>query len=175
MSDSTASGPTVDRFVVVKTLAAGWIGSADTKATAILSAGGTILAVALAASPTPGRPFVHLLLGGFGAVSIISIVLAAKVIFPRTDRNEILRLGGHDKRLVLSPTYFKDLGSLNYADFVKFLSEISEATAKTDDTEQAFVVAKIAAEKMQFARCSIVAFIVAQVFLGLAVIVSAFW
>lgn len=146
-----------------KEIATGWIASADVKASALLAVAGAVLAIALA-SPVKGGAEA-ILLGLFSVGTAVSIVASAFVIFPRTDRMDILTKAKCADPLTRSPTFFSDLGLLDFPDFKALVSEADDAIKRRDLFEQAYVMAVIARRKMRLMGVAVVALAIAMIFL----------
>lgn len=145
----------------VRTGAVGWINSADSKATAILTVGGALLALLAAvlavSSPTERplklvMPFVVFCIADF-----VSIAFAALVVYPRVNREAILKDSGWDNALPTSRTFFADIAKLSVPEFRALFAQPDDEATAADDLEQAFVLQHIASRKMYAIRASIIA------------------
>jgi hypothetical protein len=143
-----------DKYIeLVKGSALGWIGSADAKATALLSIAGVILGLNSLAGGA--APFSFRL--AYGISTFVCVGSCAMVLWPRTNRKALI----NDETVEVSPTFFGDIAKRTYKEFAD-LAGRSNATGllEEDATEQAYVVAKIAAKKMWWMRIAVVAFVV---------------
>lgn len=156
-------------------LAAGWIASADMKATALLGMNGTILALAgtgfvFTQKSKEGFSVSAGLMAMFGLAVVASILCAALTIQPRLNREAILKKKGFSK-FGSSPTYFFDLAKLNKDKFIERISQDKTAYAK-DALEQSIIICHIASAKMQTLRGSVWALVIALIALVAAIVAA---
>jgi hypothetical protein len=150
-----------------------WIGSADIKATALLAVAGALLAaVAFASGGSPTcleRLFVLL----FCLCAVASIGASAAVMWPRTNRSAVLGTGAIS-RLPHSPSYFGEMGSLCYDEFVATLGRVTSITLLDDLREQTYVAMVIARAKMIWMRRAVFLLLCSLVLLSVFVLIHGF-
>jgi len=153
-----------------------WIGSADSKATALAAVAGAIFAIVLtgtAGASANLRKGELLSIAMFSLFMMCSVIGAAAVLWPRTNRQKILRKSGHDKPLKNSPTYFGDLAKMSYAAFVEMANNPPAADVE-DSLEQAYVIAKIASSKMSWMKFSVANLVLSLISLGILIIAEVY-
>jgi len=158
-----------------------WIGSADSKATALLGMNGTVLALVgtgfvFAEKTTSGGQISTLAVALFGLSVIMSILFAAFTIHPRLDRQAILQKGNfHEPKAkgepTQSPTYFYELGALKKGQFTNRIDQSDDVYEK-DLEEQAFIACRVAHEKMCTLRIAVWALVVGLLALAVAILVA---
>jgi MFS family permease len=135
--------------------AVGWIGSADTKATAMLTIAGAVLAIVsgYGVGKTQWADWRFYLMLGFVLGMIGTTALAALALTPRLNRVALLKCGGltEKDREAKSTLFFGDLGLLKATEFFEAMK--TPATDR-DELEQAYIVAVIARRKMILVRLS---------------------
>ncbi len=157
-----------DSYSSLRQGAASWISSADTKATALIAVGAgllTVIAAVLAATGilrTMGTLGVIVFIA-LGASSVVSLVAACAVLFPRLDRRKLLEKGGWSSPLDRSPSFFADVATLRRDEFEKLITD--PVVIERDHQEQAYVLARIAMRKMHLLRWSVGALAVALILL----------
>jgi Family of unknown function (DUF5706) len=176
---STASEKTMSTESRERTrlAAAGWIGSADTKATALLTISGALLALLAAVFATSSGvralPVTHrIAFVGFCLASIVSIAASTATLWPRTNRSALLKERGWPNPGV-SPTFFGDQASLSHKEFGELHANQNETSLAGDLSEQAHIMCVIAAVKMKCLRVSIATFAFALLCLAGLVIVAS--
>lgn len=149
-----------DRYDAVKGLAAGWISSADGKATGLLTIAAVVLG-AVAFFPVSGVAQKLSYAGKIAllvtaVLSILSVAASCLVLLPRLNREGILKGRGQSGQpLARSITFFSDLAGLSLAEFKKSVAEPKEADIDKDIEEQTYVLAVTARDKMCWMRCSV--------------------
>lgn len=167
-----------DSYEIARMASASWINSADSKATALLSISGALLAVLAAVFATTGGvpslgDMYRIAFVVFCVTSIISIAASAAVLWPRTDRSEILAEKGWPDPKKPSPTYFGDLAPLSHKDFIELHEKQDKESLAEDSKQQAHIMCTIASAKMSCLRVSVAAFAVALASLGILVAIAA--
>lgn len=137
-------------------VSSGWIASADTKATALLTVQAVLLGFT-AISDTQDAPSV-LRLGGtflFLVSSIFAVIFTLAVLWPRTNRKKLI---GHSTAPILerSPTFFGDISPAPYDRYRAFVENPRADILTKDAVEQSYVLARIATRKMYLLKCAVV-------------------
>mgnify|MGYP007066217895 CR=1 FL=1 len=153
--------------------ASGWIAAADGKAAALLGVSNILLGAVFLADLEPGPAWVDVLRVGFIAVVLIQhIVVAAFVLWPRTNRAKLLKEAGFPSALDRSPSFFGDVAKLKHAELVTLMDD--DAAQDADKLEQAFILAVIADRKMVAYQWALGLFIVGLVAFCLLAVVELF-
>ncbi len=154
-----------------------WIGSADTKATALLAVSGALLAVVSLISsfsgPTAFSGLSKVFFVLFCLCDMGSIICSSVVMYPRTKRHNILFASKWINPLPYSLSFFGDLAALDYKSFVSALTDTG-VNRRRDSIEQAYVLAYIAKQKMDWMSKSVIAIVLGLTFLGCFVVLEAY-
>ncbi len=163
MSDhSTIPAATED----IRKSAAAWIASADLKATAMLAAACAVPALAALTGIRPTNTISIGMLLAFCLLDAASIVASALVLFPRTNRAEILKEKGVVDPLSRSVSFFGDISSFGHYELKTLLdTNYSEKIREKDALEQTLIITWIANRKMQYMRSSVALLAAASVVL----------
>lgn len=125
----------------------GWIGAADNKAAALLGVSNILLGAVFLADLGPTSGWWHAIRVGFVLLVLAQhVVVAAFVLWPRTNRTAILKKAGFPTPLPRSPSFFGDVAKMPHADFKALMADVP--TQAEDKLEQAYVLAVIANRKM---------------------------
>lgn len=157
MSDPKAEFPN-QAFDRLSTAAIVWIGSADVKATALLGVSNILLgAVFLTEVSDKGVTQTTLRAAFVVQVFLLHAVVAAGVLWPRTNRRALLKEAGFPNPLNVSPSYFGDIAKLKYEEYAKLMQSTDSQAA--DREEQTFVLAVVAHKKMFAFRVAVALFL----------------
>lgn len=150
--------------------AAGWIASADTKATALLTINSVVLGLIAQSSPEPaGTPIgVAILQALFTLCAFVSILGSLFVLWPRTRRTKLLDWVGFTD-LPASPTFFGDLAKLNFPEFLGVAERVTPDALGKNEIEQCYILCKIASIKMNGVQFAIASFAASLIFLSIRV------
>lgn len=148
--------PKVQHHRKVTQLAAGWIGSADSKASALLSVAGVAMALVLVAGESgPQTDLAWWLHLSFAVMALAAVACSILALWPRTSRRLVLAPASH-RQMDSSPTYFGDLCKQSFDDYLSLNAGISDQTLERDALEQSYILMRIAALKMAWIRRAIV-------------------
>lgn len=140
----------------------GWIASADSKATSILGVAGVTLGLVLLDIEAVSNPILFGIYIAYVTSCVITIGFCISVLFPATDRVEMLKKpkpkGSKNvakEYLGRSNIYFSEVANVNYQDF---LDSLDKHDLNRDVEEQAYVLSYIANKKMKNVKLAIVSF-----------------
>lgn len=168
-TQQTANTEAATRAEALRSTTGQWIGSADTKATALLAVSGALLAIVSLinsfSGPSAFSTLSKLLFVAFCLFDIGSIGFSALVLYPRTNRKGMLGSTGWRNPLSTSVSFFGDLSKLNYDGFISALTD-TEQNRQRDTIEQAFVLATVATRKMAWMSRSVISIVLGLLCLG---------
>lgn len=170
-SEAKINPETIEPLVAI---CAGWIGSADTKATSILTICGVILGLDFFKTPVTNSCYFFWLHLAFIGITLLSAIASVMVLWPQVNRGAILKKSNARRDIIpRSYRFFGELGKLSFPEFCDHMLAADELSKARDREEQVYILTVVARRKMIRVRIAAGLILVALLILGAMSIVKA--